>query len=78
MTKCLSGRSIQVAKPRMRFRSSLSVGDCRLISMTLFNTTILYFHTHRFAMHLRTQIAKAIRGGRKGKVTAVITDDIVK
>ena len=28
--------------------------------------------------HLRPQIAKARRGGRRGKVTAVITDNIVK
>ena len=40
--------------------------------------TVLYFHTHQFAMHLRPQIAKARRGGRRGKVTSVITDDIVK
>ena len=40
--------------------------------------TILYFHKHQFVMHLRPQIAKVRRRGRRGKVTAVMTDDIVK
>ena len=39
--------------------------------------TKFYFHTHQFAMHLCPQIAKARRGGRRGKVPTVITDDIV-
>ena len=45
--------------------------------------TIFFFFTHThytlFSLssfcHLRPQIAKARRGGRRGKVTAVITDD---
>ena len=39
--------------------------------------TILYFHIHQFAISA-PQIAKARRGGWRGKVTAVITDNIVK
>ena len=41
-------------------------------------TIHVYFHTHQSFCHLRPQIAKARRGGRRGKVTAVITDNIVK
>ena len=41
-----------------------------------------YAHTTLFSYtsicHLRPQIAKARRGGWRGKVTAVITHDIVK
>jgi len=49
--------------------------ECECVTVALY--TILYFHTHQFAMHLRPQIAKARRGGRrgkerKGKVTDVI------
>ena len=39
--------------------------------------TILYF-SYTSICHLRPQIAKARRGGRRGKVTEVITHDIVK
>ena len=34
------------------------------------------FHAHHFAISTR-KIAKARRGGRRGKVTAVITDNII-
>ena len=37
--------------------------------------TILYFM--QIICHLHPQIAKARRGGRRGKVTAVITDNII-
>ena len=49
------------------------------------NTIFFFSHTHTHThyslfshssfCHLRPQIAKARRGGRRGKVTAVITDD---
>ena len=39
--------------------------------------TILWLSYTSFC-HLRPRIAKAGRGGRRGKVTAVITDNIVK
>ena len=38
----------------------------------------LYFISYTSLCHLRPQMAKARQGGRRGKVTAVITDNIVK
>ena len=42
------------------------------------HTHTLYFISYTSFCHLRPQIAKARRGGRRGKVSAVTTDNIVK
>ena len=63
---------------------SLSILRCRIAKDTLPVTAAILFPcvelSHHSFCHLRPQIAKARRGGRGGKVTAVITltDNIVK
>ena len=51
--------------------------DKLLIFIHTHTTHTLYFISCISFCHLRTQIAKARRGGRRGKVTAVITDNIM-
>ena len=61
-------------------------GLCRDVHLKGYyrKTTDVSIHTHYTLFsyssfcHPRPQIAKARRGGRRGKVTAIITDDIVK
>ena len=43
----------------------------------IYNTHTLYFISCKSFCHLHPQIAKARRGRQRGKVTAVITDNII-
>ena len=48
-----------------------------LLYIMIINIHTLYFISCKSFCHLHPQIAKARRGGRRGKVTAVITDNII-
>ena len=50
----------------------------KLWMLTVLTATNYTSFSYTSFRHLRPQIAKATRGGRRGRVTAVITDNIVK
>ena len=64
-------------KPSCLFCSPKPIYDLWWSSHTHTHTHTLYFISCKSFCHLHPQIAKARRGRRRGKVTAVITDNII-
>ena len=80
--KCLAKGHIAKDCPKVNFKcqhSGCGGGHHTLMHRTSLRTDThtLYFISCTSFCHLHPQIAKARRGGRRGKVTAVITDNII-
>ena len=65
-------KTIEIFKNKSKDRSDFLL---KVNTIYFFTHTHYTLFSHSSFCHLRPQIVKARRGGRRGKVTAVITDD---